>query len=94
MRARFGFTDDDLDAITDWVRRVRHPVGLRPASTAQPYGLADFVHNTWRFGVDRILAGVAMSEDSQAWIGTTLPLDDVGSDRVELAGRLAEFVRG
>ena len=29
VRARFGFTDDDLDNITDWVREVRNPVGLR-----------------------------------------------------------------
>ena len=39
-----------------------------------------------------MLAGVAMSDDAQAWLGTTLPLDDVGSNRVELAGRLAEYV--
>ena len=57
-----------------------------------PYGLDHFVHNTWRFGLDRILTGVAMSDDSQAWLDTTLPLDDVGSNKVELAGRLAEFV--
>ena len=31
-----------------------------------------------------------MSDDSQAWLDTALPLDDVGSNRVELAGRLAE----
>lgn len=42
--------------------------------------------------MDRVLAGVGMSDDSQAWIGWTVPLDDVGSSRVELAGRLAEFV--
>ncbi len=33
-----------------------------------------------------------MSDDSRAWIETTLPLDDVSSNRVELAGRLAEYV--
>ena len=33
-----------------------------------------------------------MSDDSHAWIDTTLPLDDVGSNRVELAGQLAEYV--
>ena len=54
-------------------------------------GWANSVHNTWRFGID-ILAGVAMSDDSHAWIGTTLPLDDVGNNRVELAGRFAEYV--
>ena len=50
------------------------------------------MHNTWRFGIDRVLAGVAMSDDAHAWIDSTLPLDDVSSNRVELAGQLAEFV--
>jgi exodeoxyribonuclease V gamma subunit len=92
VRTQFGFTDDDLDAITDWVRESGVRWGLDQSNRA-PYGMAEFVHNTWRFGIDRVLAGVAMSEDSQAWVGTTLPLDDVGSSRVELAGRLAEFVQ-
>ena len=34
-----------------------------------------------------------MSDDSQDWLGTALPLDDVDSNRVELAGRLAEYVQ-
>jgi exodeoxyribonuclease V gamma subunit len=91
VRARFTFTDDDLDIITDWVRES----GIRWSFDKQhrkPYGLDDIVPNTWRFGLDRILTGVAMSDDSQAWLGTALPLDDVGSNRVELAGRLAEYV--
>jgi exodeoxyribonuclease V gamma subunit len=92
VRTRFGFTDDDLDAVTDWVRESGIRWGLDPRGR-EPYGLGDFTQNTWRFGLDRILAGVTMSEDSHTWIGDTLPLDDVGSDRVELAGRLAEFVR-
>ncbi|MBX7432245.1 exodeoxyribonuclease V subunit gamma [Mycobacterium sp. Y57] len=91
VRARFRFTDDDLDAVTAWVREANIRWGF-DKSHREPYGLGEFIHNTWRFGVDRILAGVAMSEDSQAWLDTTLPLDDVGSNRVELAGRLADYV--
>ncbi|MCV7431920.1 exodeoxyribonuclease V subunit gamma [Mycolicibacterium bacteremicum] len=90
VRARFSFTDDDLDAITAWVREANIRWGFDQDHRA-PYGLG-FLHNTWRFGMDRILAGVAMSDDSHAWLGTTLPLDDVSSNRVELAGRFAEFV--
>jgi exodeoxyribonuclease V gamma subunit len=90
VRARFGFTDDDLEDVTDWVREANIRWGFDQEHRT-PYGV-DFVHNTWRFGLDRILAGVALSDDSQAWIESTLPLDDVGSNRVELAGRLAEFV--
>ncbi|GFG73177.1 RecBCD enzyme subunit RecC [Mycobacterium botniense] len=91
VRARFGFTDDDLDTITGWVRDSNIRWGF-DQHHRRPYGLDHLVHNTWRFGLDRILTGVAMSDDSRAWLGTALPLDDVGSDQVELAGRLAEFV--
>jgi len=91
VRARFGFTDDDLDILTDWVRESNVRWGFDKQHRA-PYGLGHVVHNTWRFGLDRILTGVAMSDDSRTWLGTALPLDDVGSNHVELAGRLAEYV--
>jgi exodeoxyribonuclease V gamma subunit len=90
VRARFGFTDDNLEDITRWVRQANIRWGF-DQHTRQPYGV-DFVHNTWRFGIDRVLAGVAMSDDAHAWIESTLPLDDVSSNRVELAGQLAEFI--
>lgn len=90
VRSRFGFTDDSLEDITTWVRQANIRWGFDQESR-RPYGV-DFVHNTWRFGIDRVLAGVAMSDDAHAWIDATLPLDDVSSNRVELAGRLAEFV--
>jgi exodeoxyribonuclease V gamma subunit len=90
VRARFGFTDDDLESITRWVRQANIRWGF-DQEHRQPFSV-DFVHNTWRFGIDRVLAGVALSDDSHAWIGSTLPLDDVSSNRVELAGKLAEYV--
>ena len=90
VRARFGFTDDDLENITDWVREANIRWGFDQEHRTL-YGV-DFVHNTWQFGLDRVLAGVALSDDSQSWIQNTLPLDDVGSNSVELAGRLTEFV--
>jgi exodeoxyribonuclease V gamma subunit len=90
VRTKFGFTDDDLEGIARWVRQANIRWGFDQQHRA-PFGV-DFVHNTWQFGLDRVLAGVAMSDDSRAWIDSTLPLDDVGSNRVELAGRLTEFL--
>ena len=90
VRARFEFTDDDLEDITRWVRQANIRWGF-DQEHREPFGV-NFVHNTWRFGVDRVLAGVAMSDDSHSWIETTLPLDDVSSNRVELAGQLAEYI--
>lgn len=89
VRARFRFTDDDLEDITRWIQQANIRWGF-DREHRKPYGV-DFLQNTWRFGIDRVLAGAAMSDDSQSWLGVTLPLDDVGSNHVELAGRLAEF---
>ncbi|MBW0020046.1 MAG: exodeoxyribonuclease V subunit gamma [Mycobacterium sp.] len=90
VRARFAFDDDDLENITRWVRQSNIRWGFDREHRV-PFGV-DFVHNTWQFGIDRVLAGVAMSEVSHSWIDSTLPLDDVGSNRVELAGQFAEYV--
>ena len=90
VRARFEFSDDDLEDITRWVREANIRWGFN-SEHRKPFGV-DFIQNTWRFGIDRVLAGVAMSDDSHAWLDTTLPLDDVSSNRVELAGRLAEYI--
>ncbi len=90
VRARFSFSDDDLEGITRWVRQSNIRWGF-DQEHRMPFGV-DFVHNTWRFGIDRVLAGVAMSETSHAWIDSTLPLDDVGSNRVELVGQFAEYI--
>lgn len=91
VRRRFGFSDDELDTIATWVERA----GVRWAFDAahrRDYGLADYLQNTWRFGLDRVLAGVAVSDDAERWIDTTLPLDDVASTHIDLAGRLAEVL--
>lgn len=87
VRRRFHFSDDDLDTITRWVVSSGVRWGLDgPHRSLQGLSLPD---NTWRAGLDRILAGVALPEE-QVLLGRTLPLDDVGSADVELAGRLAE----
>ncbi|MHA7649880.1 exodeoxyribonuclease V subunit gamma [Mycobacterium sp. ML4] len=90
VRARFGLSDDDLEGITGWVRQSNIRWGF-DQEHRRPFGV-DFVHNTWRFGLDRVLAGVAVSETSHSWIDSTLPLDDVGSNRVGLVGQFAEYI--
>jgi exodeoxyribonuclease V gamma subunit len=91
VRRRFGFSDDDLDQLDTWARES----GVRWAFDAEhrtEFGLGDYVANTWEFGLDRLLTGVALSDDSSAWLDRALPLDDVGSAQVDLVGRLTEYV--
>ena len=91
VRGCFSFTDEDLERIRDWVARSGVRWGLDAASRA-PYGMAGVPQNTWRTGLDRVLLGVAAAEDEPVWLGLALPLDDVDSSDVDLAGRLAELL--
>ena len=43
-------------------------------------------------GVDRLLVGVTMTEDEQRLFHDVLPLDDVDSGAIDVAGRFAELV--
>ena len=89
VRRRFALTESDLETLTDWVEKA----GVRWAFDGEhrrDFGLERFVQNTWRFGLDRVLTGVAVSDDADRYFGATLPLDDVGSTSIDLAGRLAE----
>jgi exodeoxyribonuclease V gamma subunit len=91
VRRRFKFSDDDLFRLEEWVSSAFVRWGF-DADHRRSFQLADIGANTWRAGLDRILLGVAMAEEDQRLFGATLPLDDVDSGDIELAGRLAEFV--
>ncbi len=96
VRHRFRLDEDDLERL----RELAVGSGVRwglDAAHRRPYRLDGFGQNTWAAGLDRMLLGVTMADDSggeggPAWLGTALPLDDVESRDVELVGRLAEFV--
>ena len=91
VRRRFGFDDEDLDRLARWVAQAGVRWGI-DAEHRGDYGLQRFPQNTWRVGLDRILLGVAMADEDGNRLGLALPLDDVGSGDVELAGRLAELL--
>jgi len=89
-RRRFRLDDDDLARISHWVGESGIRWGLDRDQRAA-FSMDGFGHNTWRAGLDRVLLGVAISGDDLRHLGPALPLDDVGSNDVDLVGRLAEF---
>ncbi len=91
VRRRFRFTDDDLERLQEWVVESGVRWGLDAPHRGR-FGLSKVAQNTWRAGLDRILVGAAMAEDELRWIDTALPLDDVDSTDIDLAGRLAELL--
>ncbi|QCB95214.1 exodeoxyribonuclease V subunit gamma [Cellulomonas shaoxiangyii] len=91
VRRRFGFDDAALERMRAWTLasgvRWGEDVGRRAR-----YGLGAVAQGTWRTGTDRLLLGVAMAEEDHRFVGSALPLDDVDSTEVDLAGRFAELV--
>ncbi|WP_334025832.1 exodeoxyribonuclease V subunit gamma [Nocardia terpenica] len=91
IRLRCGFDDDDIERLREWAAETgaRWGIGQRQR---QAFGLTDFAQNTLNAAVDRILLGVAAGESSEDWLDLALPLEDVDSGDVDLAGTFAEFV--
>ena len=91
VRRRFRLDDDDLARMEDWVAAAGIRWGL-DAEHRRPFKLDALAAGTWRTGLDRVLVGVTMTEDDRRLFGDVLPLDDVESGAIDLAGRFAELV--
>ncbi|MDA8309152.1 MAG: exodeoxyribonuclease V subunit gamma [Actinomycetota bacterium] len=88
---RFRFDEDELGQLERWVVATGVRWGL-DADHRTPWRLERVDDNTWHAGLDRLLLGVAMAEEDHRLYGGVLPLDDVSSGTVDLAGRFAEFM--
>jgi exodeoxyribonuclease V gamma subunit len=91
VRARFGFDDDELTEIREWVAGAHIHWGLDAEGRA-PYKLTEVDAGTWAAGLKRLLLGVAMDADGNAAFGGVLPAAAIQSSEIELAGRFSEFV--
>ncbi len=91
VRRRFRLDDDDLGRIQDWISDAGVRWGL-DADHRAPFKLQAVDSGTWAAGLDRLLVGVSMTEDEQRLYGGVLPLDDVDSGAIDLAGRLTEMM--
>ena len=91
VRRRFRLDDEDITRLQDWISQAGIRWGL-DAEHRAPYKLETLDSGTWRAGLDRLLLGVTMTEDGQRLFADVLPLDDVDSRSIDLAGRFAELV--
>ncbi|MGZ4306179.1 MAG: exodeoxyribonuclease V subunit gamma, partial [Solirubrobacteraceae bacterium] len=91
VRRRFRIGDDDLSRLQSWIEDAGIRWGL-DAEHRAPFKLERLSSGTWRSGLDRLLLGVAMTEDRHRLWSGVLPLDDVESGVIDLAGRFTELV--
>lgn len=90
VRRKFGFDDDELARLRDWLVGAGIRWGL-DETHRHVWQLSSIGQGTWRAGLDRLLLGVAMEGDTEQF-GGVIGLDDVDSADIDLAGRLAELL--
>ncbi len=91
VRARFGFDDDELTRIREWVAGAHIHWGLDAAGRA-PYKLTEVDAGTWAAGLKRLLLGVAMDAEQSTGFAGVLPAAAIQSSQIEVAGRFSEFI--
>lgn len=85
----FDLSAGELDTITDWV----HESGVRwgrDADHRAELGAGAFAQNTWQFGLDRLLLGVAQSDDETLTDGVA-PWADLEGSATQALGKLWRF---
>ncbi|PRY15359.1 exodeoxyribonuclease V subunit gamma [Kineococcus rhizosphaerae] len=96
VRQRFALDDEDLEQIREWTVDAGVHWGLS-AQHRETWALGALAQGSWRAGLDRLLVGVAVGgAHGDDLVGplehAVVPLADVESSRVDLAGRFAELV--
>ena len=88
---RFGFDQEDVATLARWIAGTAIRWGL-DADHRRPWALGGLGANTWAFGLDRLLLGVAMAGSDCRVFRDTVPFDALAGGDVDLAGRVAEMV--
>ncbi len=95
VMARFALSEEEFLLAKQWVEASGIRWGLN-AQTAEEFDLPANRHNTWQFGIERMLLGYAMPESAglfETREGEKIaPYNEVQGLGAELAGKLAHFI--
>jgi len=87
---RFGLDQEDLETLAGWIAESGIRWGWDGASKQQ-WQLPGDDHNTWQFGLNRMLLGYAMESSAGLYDGI-LPYDPVEGGQAEVLGKLFGFM--
>ncbi|NVD05984.1 exodeoxyribonuclease V subunit gamma [Vibrio sp. JPW-9-11-11] len=93
--ARFEISEEEFVLAKQWVEESGIRWGLN-SDTCREFDLPENNHNTWQFGIERMLLGYAMPETAGLFDsphGQLAPYNQVQGLGAELAGKLAHFIQ-
>ena len=88
---RFELGEKELSTISYWIREAGIRWEMSGESKLKHWQVPETNQNTWRFGLDRLLLGLAM-DSAEGTFGSDLPFNVSAGDS-ELLGTLAHFVQ-
>jgi exodeoxyribonuclease V gamma subunit len=92
VRARFAIDPIEIDTIRRWVAVSGIRWGVDGEQRAE-FELPRIEQNTWRFGLERLFLGYAMTGEREGRLfAGRLPVDGVEGTEADLLGRLSELV--
>lgn len=91
VRRRFGWDDDAVATIGDWVAGTGVRWGLDARRRARLGIPEEYDTNTWRAGVDRLLLGLAVDDEDAVALGGIVPVAS-RTDDARVAGQLAALL--
>jgi exodeoxyribonuclease V gamma subunit len=87
----FGLDSEDVELIQRWVGETGICWGIDKNNRSK-LGLPDFEENTWKAGVDRLIAGYAMQAKDDGMFQGILPYHGVEGSATETLGRFLDFL--
>ena len=91
VHERFGVDSPGLDLVRRWLEETRIRWGM-DEEERRAAGFPPFRENSWRAGLDRLLLGYAMPEESGSLFGGILPCDAMEGEGPAVLGRFLTFV--
>ncbi|MDB6028749.1 MAG: helicase/exodeoxyribonuclease gamma subunit, partial [Verrucomicrobiales bacterium] len=91
VRQKFSLSENDFSVIRTWVETAGIRWGI-DAEHRGEFNVPPFEANSWRQGLDRLLLGYAMSNESQELFGPLLPLDLVEGTATQTLGGFIDFI--
>ncbi len=90
IKNRFTINDHELPTLERWIYQTRICWGI-DQDHKKDINLPNYVENTWRAGLNRLLLGYATTGDNKILFGDILPYDHIEGNDTKLLGNFLDY---
>lgn len=90
--SRFSLDENDLDEIRSWLKESRIFWGLDGAHK-KAFECPETPENTWKSGLDRMIAGIALMKENGLYFEGISPMDGIEGEKIGLFEKFLSFIR-